>query len=157
MSPSAGDIGVLSDTHGLLRPEVRDRLRGCARILHAGDIGGPAVLAELRASAEVVAVRGNVDTGPWAAELKAEEYVELDGRRTCLVHDLHSLSLDPAAAGFDVVIHGHSHRPTVEWKDGILYLNPGSAGPKRFHLPVSMAVLSLDDEAIVPEIIALPV
>ena len=152
----ATKIGVLSDTHGLLREEAVGRLLGCDLILHAGDIGSPSILTELRTLAEVVAVRGNVDTGSWANELSREEYVDVAGRRICLVHDLSTLSLYPVSAGIDIVIHGHSHKPAVEWKGGILYLNPGSAGPKRFHLPVSMAILSLEDEVIVPEIIELP-
>lgn len=149
-------IGILSDTHGVLREQARSRLRGCDRILHAGDIGSPSVLDELRQIAEVVAVRGNVDTEPWANTLTQEAYVEVAGWRIWVVHDLRTLSLDPAAAGIQVVIHGHTHRPAVAWKAGILYLNPGSAGPKRFHLPVSMALLSLTDKEISPEIIELP-
>ena len=148
-------IGVLSDTHGLLREEVRDRLHGCDTILHAGDVGSPSVLAALRQIAEVVAVRGNVDTGHWAQELKAEEYADVDGRRICVVHDVRTLSFNPAAAGIDIVIYGHSHKPAIEDKDGILYLNPGSAGPKRFHLPISMAMLRVEPEGLVPEIIEL--
>lgn len=156
MAKTNQTIGVLSDTHGLLRDEVRHRLRGCDLILHAGDIGHPSVLEELRRIADTVAVRGNVDTGRWAGELRREEYLEVDGHGICLVHDLATLSLDPASAGFDVVIYGHSHQPAVEWKAGILYLNPGSAGPKRFHLPVSMALLLLSDAGLSPEIIELP-
>ncbi len=148
-------VGILSDTHGLLRDEIRRRLRGCDLILHAGDIGHPSVLDELRQIADVVAVRGNVDTGLWADELRREEYVEVDGRRICLVHDLATLSLDPASAGFDAIIYGHSHQPAAQWKAGILYLNPGSAGPKRFRLPVSMALLFLNDAELSPEIIEL--
>ncbi len=153
---AAKKIGVLSDTHGLLREQVIGRLRGCDLILHAGDLGSPSILAELRAIAEVVAVRGNVDTGSWANALSLEEYVDIAGRRICVVHDLSTLSLDPISAGVDIVIYGHSHKPALERKGGILYLNPGSAGPKRFRLPVSMAILSVADEAILPEIIALP-
>jgi len=134
-------IGVLSDTHGLLRGEVRNRLQGCDMILHAGDIGGPSLLEELRSMAEVVAVRGNVDTGPWARELPEMAYVEAEKTRICVIHNLAELSLDPAAAGVHVVVYGHSHQPGAVWKEGILYLNPGSAGPRRFHLPVSMAFL----------------
>ncbi|MBM4026399.1 MAG: metallophosphoesterase family protein [Planctomycetes bacterium] len=149
-------IGVLSDTHGLLREEVARRLQGCDLILHAGDIDSPAVLARLGQIAPVVAVRGNVDTAPWARKLPVEEYVDVEDRRIVVVHDLSTLSLDPAAAGFAVVIYGHSHKPAVEWKDGLLYLNPGSAGPKRFHLPVSMAILSLTDREIAPELMEIP-
>lgn len=151
----AKNIGVISDTHGLLRDEVKSRLGGCDRIIHAGDIGTPSVLTELGQIAEVVAVRGNVDTGPWTRELKKEEFVDVDGHRICVVHDIGTLSLDPAIAGIDVVIYGHSHKPAVDWKGGILYLNPGSAGPKRFHLPVSMALLRLDAASVAPELIEL--
>lgn len=149
-------IGVISDTHGLLRDQVLSRLRGCDRIVHAGDIGDPSILTELGQIAEVVAVRGNVDTRPWAGALQEEEYVEVEGHRICVVHDLGRLSFDPGAAGMDIVIYGHSHKPAVDWTGGILYLNPGSAGPKRFHLPVSMALLTLEADKVSPEIIELP-
>ncbi len=151
------DIGVISDTHGLLREQVKNWLRGCAMIIHAGDIGGPSVLTELREIAEVVAVRGNVDRGRWARELSPTEYVQIDGASICVVHDIGTLDLDPAAAGINVVIHGHSHKPAIERKNGILYLNPGSAGPQRFHLPVSMALLHVEAAEILPEIITLEV
>jgi hypothetical protein len=105
--------------------------------------------------AEVVAVRGNVDTGPWANELQAEEHLEAEGRRIWIVHDIGMLTIDPAAAGIDIVIYGHSHQPASEYRHGVLYLNPGSAGPRRFRTPVSMAVLRLEAEGIVPEIIEL--
>lgn len=148
-------IGVLSDTHGLLREEAKSRLTGCDLILHAGDVGDPWILRELEQIARVVAVRGNVDTGFWARALPREEYVEADGHQICVVHDLGTLSLDPAAAGFDAVVYGHSHKPAAEWKDAVLYLNPGSAGPQRFHLPVSLALLHLEAERLVPEFITL--
>ncbi|MEN6425748.1 MAG: metallophosphoesterase family protein [Phycisphaerales bacterium] len=148
-------IGVISDTHGLLRNEARGRLQGCDLILHAGDVGSPAVLEELGQIARVVAVRGNTDKGRWANELEEIEYVEVEGRRICVVHDIDTLDLDPAAAGIRVVVYGHSHKPAVDWKDGILYLNPGSAGPKRFHLPISMALLWIDSEAIRAELVDL--
>jgi putative phosphoesterase len=151
----AKKIGVLSDTHGLLRGEVRSRLCGCDRIIHAGDIGTLSVLTELGQIAEVVAVRGNVDTGSWAKEIKKEEFVDVEGCRICVVHDISTLSLDPAAAGVGVVIYGHSHKPAVEWRGGILYLNPGSAGPQRPHLPISMALLRITAESITPELIEL--
>jgi putative phosphoesterase len=146
-------IGVLSDTHGLLREEVKDRLYGCDMILHAGDVGSLSLLAELRRIAEVVAVRGNVDAGQWARELKEEEYVDVEGRRLCVIHDISKLALDPAGAGIDIVIYGHSHKPAVEWKASVLCLNPGSAGPKRFRLPISMAILSIEDGEVSAEII----
>lgn len=151
----AKNIGVISDTHGLLRDEVKSRLGGCDLVIHAGDVGSPSVLAELREIALVVAVRGNVDTGRWANALAPEEYADVEGHRIGVVHDLGTLNLDPGGAGLDIVIYGHSHKPAVEWKAGILYLNPGSAGPKRFHLPVSMAVLSIRDGTVSAEIIEL--
>lgn len=148
-------IGILSDTHGLLREEVRSRLQGCDTIMHAGDIGGLSVLEELRHIAEVVAVRGNVDTGAWARELPEMEYVDVEGTKICVIHDLSELALDPAAAGVNVVLYGHSHKPAAEWREDILYLNPGGAGPKRFHLPVSMAFLHIGSAGISQEIIEL--
>jgi len=147
------NVGVISDTHGLLRDEIKSRLSDRDLIIHAGDIGDPAVLTELRQLAEVVAVRGNVDGGAWAKELAWEEYVDVDDWRICIVHDLGTLSVDPAGAGLDVVIHGHSHRPGIERRGGILYLNPGSAGPKRFRLPVAMALVAIEPGAFSPEII----
>ena len=148
-------IGVLSDTHGLLRAEVRSGLQGCDMIIHAGDVGSPSVLTELRRITEVVAVRGNVDTGQWAKELRVEEHVDVEGHRICVVHDISTLSVDPASAGIDVVIYGHSHKPVVERRGGILYLNPGSAGPKRFQLPVSMAFLHIKAAEVSPEMVVL--
>lgn len=131
----AKNIGVISDTHGLLRGEVKDRLAGCGMIIHAGDIGSPSVLAELQELAEVVAVRGNVDTGLWANELERERYVEVEGHKIWVVHDLSTLSLDPADAGIDIIIYGHFHRPAVEWRTSILYLNPGMPVRSGFNCP----------------------
>jgi len=148
-------IGVLSDTHGLLREEIKVRLRGSDMILHAGDIGSPSILEDLRQIAPVAAVRGNVDTAAWAKDLPEMEYVQVEGTRICVVHNLAELDLDPAMAGVNVVIYGHSHRPAAEWKEGILYLNPGSAGPQRFCLPVSMAFLHLQPEGVTAEIVRL--
>lgn len=148
-------IGVISDTHGLLREQVKDRLRDCDLILHAGDVGSPSVLDDLRQIAEVAAVRGNVDRGPWAADLPETEHVAVEGRQLYIIHNIEMLDLDPVAAGVDVVVYGHSHRPAVDWKAGVLYLNPGSIGPKRFHLPVSMAFLHVGPEGVVPEIVSL--
>ncbi len=147
------NIGVLSDTHGLLREQVKARLRGCELIIHAGDVGNPSVLDELREIATVVAVRGNVDSGRWARGLSLTEYVEVDHTCICVIHDIHTLDVDPVAAGVNVVIHGHSHKPGIEHKDGILYLNPGSAGPRRFDLPVSMALLHIEPDGVVPELV----
>lgn len=148
-------IGVISDTHGLLREQVRSKLQGCDMIIHAGDVGSPSVLEELRRIAEVVAVRGNMDTGSWAGELGEMEYLNVEGKEIGVVHNIDTLDLDPAAAGIDVIIYGHSHKPAVEWKDGILYLNPGSAGPKRLHLPVSMAFLRIGTEGVSADLIEL--
>lgn len=148
-------IGVISDTHGLLREQAEGRLQGCDLIVHAGDVGDPSILHDLEQIAEVAAVRGNVDRGPWAADLPEIEYVAVEGRRLCIIHDIETLDLDPAAAGIDVVVYGHSHKPAVDWKDGVLYLNPGSVGPRRFHLPVSMAFLHVGPEGVVPEIVSL--
>ncbi len=150
-------LGVISDTHGLLRPEAVTALRGCARIIHAGDVGRPAVLAELERIAPVEAVRGNVDHGAWAEALPHDRVVEAGGLQLYVLHDLEQLDLDPAAAGFRVVITGHSHRPAAERRNGVLYLNPGSAGPRRFRLPVSLARLQLHNGEVREELIELAV
>ena len=136
-------VGVISDTHGLLRPEALRALFGADLILHAGDVGSPEVLEGLRALAPVVAVRGNNDRGPWAEALSETEVVTADGRSLYVLHDLGTLELDPRAAGFDAVIAGHSHQPRIERRDGVLYLNPGSAGPRRFRLPIALAWLDV--------------
>jgi len=137
-------IGIISDTHGLIRPEALEVLRGSEMILHAGDIGSRAVLDALGAIAPVVAVRGNCDKGSLARELPSTEIIEADGHLIYLLHDIERLDLDPAAAGFRVVISGHSHRPVQRERKGVLFLNPGSAGPRRFGLPVTVARLRLD-------------
>ena len=136
-------IGVISDTHGLLRPEAVRALRGSAFIVHAGDIGTPEVLAALRAIAPVVAVRGNNDRGAWARTLRDTETVEVAGVRVHVVHDVKELRGDGGAPAVDVVIAGHSHRPGIARRDGMLFLNPGSAGPRRFSLPITVARLSV--------------
>ena len=135
-------IGVISDTHGLLRPEAVRALRGSALIVHAGDVGTADVLEALRAVAPVVAVRGNNDHGPWARALRETETIEVAGTRVLVIHDVKTLP-GRATAGVDVVIAGHSHQPSIGVRDGVLFLNPGSAGPRRFTLPVSVAVPSL--------------
>lgn len=137
-------IGVLSDTHGLLRPEALAALRGSSHILHAGDVGDITILEALRQIAPVTAIRGNIDTHGSTAQLPATEAVELDGRLLYMVHSLADLDLKPEAAGIAVVISGHSHKPKVESRNGVLYLNPGSAGPRRFQLPITVAHLHLD-------------
>ncbi len=134
-------VGVIADTHGLLRPQAVAALRGCDMLIHAGDIGRPEVMAGLEARAPTVAIRGNVDR--WADGLPDTRTVELAGRRIFVIHDLKTLDFDPAGAGMDVVIAGHSHKPLVRWEQGVLYLNPGSAGPRRFSLPVAVAHLHL--------------
>jgi putative phosphoesterase len=136
-------IGVISDTHGLLRPEAEQRLSGVAHIIHAGDIGRPEIIARLRRIAPVIAIRGNVDTADWAAHYPATRTVKLGGRSIHVLHDFNELKLDPSSCGIDVVISGHSHRPRIEEVDGMLYLNPGSAGPRRFRLPVTLAMLEM--------------
>jgi hypothetical protein len=143
-------IGVISDTHGLLRPEVKPRLAGVAHIIHAGDIGRPEIIAGLGRIAPVTAIRGNVDTADWAAAYPATTTVRLGGRCVHVVHDVHDLALDPRAGGIDVVISGHSHQPRIETVDGVLYLNPGSAGPRRFSLPVTLAIMELTASGIRP-------
>jgi uncharacterized protein len=152
-----GPIGVISDTHGLLRPQAVAALQGSALIIHAGDVGRPAILEELRRIAPVVAVRGNVDRDDWAERLPHSEIVEHDGIRLYVIHILEDLGLDPPAAGFHAVITGHTHRPKIETKDGVLYFNPGSAGPRRFTLPVSVGRLSVLDHKLRGEIVHLQV
>jgi putative phosphoesterase len=143
-------IGIISDTHGLLRAEAAERLKGVHHVIHAGDIGRPGVISELRKIAPVTAIRGNVDRGEWAAEYRDTAHMKVGGRSIYVLHDLHELDVDPAAAGIDVVVSGHSHRPQVETVAGVLYLNPGSAGPRRFTLPVSLATLELAGGALRP-------
>jgi uncharacterized protein len=150
-------IGVISDTHGLLRPEALRALAGADLIVHAGDVGSPEVLESLRSVAPVVAVRGNNDRGPWASALADTEVVEQGGRTLYVLHDLKTLDLDPRAAGFDAVIAGHSHQPRIERRDGVLYLNPGSAGPRRFRLPIALAWLEVDAARVDAEIVQLDV
>ncbi len=148
-------LGVLSDTHGLLRPEVLPALHGVNHILHAGDVGDPKILEALQSIAPVTAIRGNIDrSGPCAA-LPATEAVELGGHLFYLVHALPDLDLNPKAAGISAVIYGHSHKPSITWKDNILYLNPGSAGPRRFSLPVTLAILNVGDSPLHPELLDL--
>jgi len=134
---------LIADTHGLLRPEAVEALRGVERILHAGDVGRPEVLDGLARIAPVTAVRGNVDRGAWAEALPATAELEVDGTWFHVLHVFEELDLDPRAADFGVVVFGHSHRPVIRRRDGVLYVNPGSAGPRRFRLPVSVAVVEV--------------
>jgi uncharacterized protein len=143
MAAGVHTLGVISDTHGLLRPQALAALAGVERIVHAGDIGERGVLDALARLAPVTAVRGNNDRGPWAAGIPETEVVEIGGVSLYVLHDVHELDLDPRAAGFAAVIAGHSHQPRIEEREGVLYLNPGSAGPRRFRLPVSVARLTI--------------
>lgn len=149
-------VGVISDTHGLLRPHALAALAGVELILHAGDIGAPAVIAGLEALPPVIAVRGNNDVESWAHAIPETRDVMLRGMRVHLLHDLHSLARDVAAHA-DMVIAGHSHRPLVERRGAKVHLNPGSAGPRRFRLPVSVALLEYDGSAFAPRIVELPI
>jgi putative phosphoesterase len=136
-------IGLISDTHGLLRPEAVHALSGVQHIIHAGDIGGPEILERLRAIAPVDAVRGNNDKGEWAAQIPLYLALELEGVSIHVLHDVKEMDVDPRAAGFDVVVSGHSHKPMVTERDGVQFVNPGSAGPRRFTLPVTIARLDI--------------
>jgi putative phosphoesterase len=157
-SPESFKIGVLSDTHSLLRPEVLPLLAASDHILHIGDIGDPEILGQLAKIAPVTAIRGNIDTHGPCALLPATEVVTLVGRDLFLLHSLHDLDLDPAAAGFAAVLFGHSHKPEIFWKKGVLYLNPGSCGPRRFSLPVTCARITIHEGgALEPEIRHLPI
>lgn len=137
-------VGLISDTHGLLRPEAEAFLAGCARIVHAGDIGGTDILDRLAAIAPVTAVRGNNDRAAWAAGIAESEVLQIGEVCIYVLHDVALIDLDPAAAGFRVVVCGHSHRPAVDERDGVLYVNPGSAGPRRFSLPIAAGELVVD-------------
>ena len=148
-------IGVISDTHGLLRPEVLEALRGSQHIIHAGDVGDPEILDELSAIAPLTAIRGNVDKGLWARKLSETEVVEIGGVSIYILHDLGALDLKPKVAGLDAVISGHSHIPKQETREGVLYFNPGSAGPRRFKLPISVGRLIVEKRTIRGEILTI--
>ena len=150
-------IGVISDTHGLLRPEALEALRGSELIIHAGDVGSQVILRDLEELAPVVAIRGNIDKAKWASILPEREVVELGDHTLYMLHDLKTLDLDPVLSGFSAVISGHSHRPGIEWRKGVLYLNPGSAGPRRFNLPVTIARLTLGEEKLEASLVELEV
>lgn len=149
-------IGVISDTHGLLRPEALAALQRVDLIVHAGDVGNPEILARLKKIAPVFAVRGNVDTEKWAWELPETSVVQADGASLYLVHDLRQLDVSPKGAGIDIVISGHTHQAEQWERDGVLYLNPGSAGPRRFKLPVTLARIDLGTQPWNVEIVELP-
>ena len=141
-------VGLISDTHGLLRPEARSFLQGCHYIVHGGDIGNAAILEELATLAPITAVRGNNDTGPWAQAIRESEFLQVGEVFVYAIHDLAQLDIDPRAAGVRVVVSGHSHKPLVEERDAILYVNPGSAGPRRFRLPIAVGELVISGASV---------
>ena len=148
-------VGIISDTHGLLRPEAELALQGVDLIVHAGDVGHPEILARLKRIAPVFAVRGNVDTEPWAQQLPLTTVVEAGGASFYVLHNLRELDLRPDAAKFDFVVSGHTHQPEQSHRHGVFYLNPGSAGPRRFHLPVTLAFVELGKRPFNVQIIEL--
>ncbi len=150
-------VGIISDTHGLMRPQAVAALRGCDLIIHAGDVGNPDVVKELAGIAPTHVVRGNIDTGDWAAGLPMTELVEVGERRFFVLHQIAQLDLEPADIGFAAVVFGHSHQPLIETRQGVMFLNPGSAGPRRFRLPVTLARVGVSGERMRPEIVELQV
>jgi uncharacterized protein len=150
-------IGLISDTHGLIRPEALEALRGSDIIIHAGDVGRADVLGHLMTIAPVFAVRGNVDRGDWAASLGATETLSFGGYDIHVLHVLADIAINPAAAGICAVISGHTHEPRIDEKSGVLFVNPGSAGPRRFRLPVTIGRIRVEDSGLAPEIIELKV
>ncbi len=150
-------VGVISDTHGLLRPQAVAALRGSDLIIHAGDIGSAEVIKTLSGIAPTFAVRGNVDKAAWAADLPMTELVDVGERQFFVLHQISELDLDPATAGFAAVVFGHSHQPLIDSRDGVLFLNPGSAGPRRFKLPIAVARVAVSGGTLHPEIVELEV
>ena len=148
-------VGIISDTHGLLRPEALEALRGSDMIIHAGDVGKPEVIERLGEIAPLHVVCGNIDKGNWAAALPLTELVDVGDHRFFVLHDIAQLDVDPAAAGFGAVVFGHSHRPSIETRNGVLLLNPGSAGPRRFKLPITVARVKTSGRQIRADIVDL--
>jgi putative phosphoesterase len=148
-------VGLISDTHGLLRSDARAFLIGCDYILHGGDIGAPRILDELAAIAPLIAVRGNNDTEPWAARLPVTEMIRVGNVFVYVIHNLAELDIDPGAAGVRVVVSGHSHKPMIEERDGVVYVNPGSAGPRRFKLPISVGEIMVSGSAVTAQLVDL--
>ncbi|PAU66638.1 YfcE family phosphodiesterase [Pseudomonas sp. PIC25] len=148
-------IGLIADTHGLLRPEALERLRGCDHLIHAGDIGGSEILAQLESIAPLSVVRGNNDTGEWAENLPERLVIKFGRIAIYVLHDLKTLDIDPAAEKIAVVVAGHSHKPALLERDGVLYVNPGSAGPRRFKLPISVGSLFIEGQDVHGELMTL--
>jgi uncharacterized protein len=148
-------VGLISDTHGLLRPEARAFLVGCDYIVHGGDVGEPEILDELAVIAPLIAVRGNNDTGPWATRLPVTELIRVGNVFVYVIHDLAELDIDPAAAGVRVIVSGHSHKPMIEERGEVLYVNPGSSGPRRFKLPISVGEITVTGDAVKARIVDL--
>ena len=148
-------VGLISDTHGLLRPEARAFLMGCDYIVHGGDVGGADILDDLAAIAPLIAVRGNNDTEPWAARLPPTELVRVGSVFFYVIHNLEELDIDPTAAGVQVIVSGHSHKPTIEERDQVLFVNPGSSGPRRFKLPISVGEIMVSGSAVKARIVDL--
>lgn len=157
MTASVFSVGVISDTHGLLRPEAIEAMRGSDQIIHAGDIGDPAIVSELGRIAPLTLVRGNIDTTAWSRKLPATNVLEVGGLSLFVLHNVQELDLNPSGAGFASVIFGHSHQPAIEWRKDVLFFNPGSAGPRRFRLPISVGRLKVKNGTIEPELIELKV
>jgi uncharacterized protein len=150
-------IGIISDTHNLLRLEAVNALKGSEIIIHAGDIGSPEIIDRLKNIAPVYAVRGNIDRSPWEDTLPTTDIIEISGKFLYVLHNIHEIDVDPVAAGFDAVISGHSHKPNIENKNGVFFINPGSAGPRRFSLPVTIARLQIVGDSISCDVIELVV
>jgi putative phosphoesterase len=148
-------VGLISDTHGLLRPDALEALKGCDQILHGGDVGDPFILNELGVIAPVTAVRGNIDYGAWAEELKELAIIEIEEVRVCVIHNLAELEAKGGAQGARVILFGHSHKPMVEERHGVLHVNPGSAGPRRFRLPISVGILEVVGTEVSAQIVEL--
>jgi uncharacterized protein len=157
MSETEIIVGVISDTHGLVRPEAIAALRGSEIIIHAGDVGNAEVIDRLRGLAPTFVVRGNIDQGKWAAGLPMTKIVKVGELRFFVLHQISQLDFDPAAAGIAAIVFGHSHRPSIETRQGVLFLNPGSAGPRRFKLPVAVARLRVSGRRVLPQIVGLQV
>ena len=157
MPPASIHVGLISDTHGLLRPEAVTALGGCDFIVHAGDIGDPSILDRLAKIAPTTAVRGNNDMGNWASRIPETEVLDVGAILIYVLHDVGELDLDPVAAGFQVIVAGHSHQASIKWRDNVLFINPGSAGPRRFKLPVSVGKLAISGQAVSPRLIELDV